>query len=386
MVALVLLLAYAATGGRAIGAGVATRVDADGADGVGVVATIPIGQELPSIAVDPAVHRVYVPLPESESVLAIDTDNTASRVRIKVGRHPEGLALDATAQRLYATNADDDTVSVVDASDGSLVGTLPTGARPRVVALDAERGLAYVGDDGDRALFRRTANPSGTVTVASIADRRAVASVPLGSNNELTVVDDVAVDPACGRAYVAASRKEAGALYGIPGEVAVDPAQGKTFVASDPGELLAFRGGCRGVLQGAAQKISVGGRPKGLALDRVARVLYVANYLSNSVSVVDALADRVLTTVGVDQNPLAVAVDESTHTAYVASEGSGAITVVRGVDRRVATGAEASGADAQGPSALPSLGGGGRPRWRAGGIAPRPAAPSASRGHAPLPG
>jgi YVTN family beta-propeller protein len=58
--------------------------------------------------------------------------------------------------------------------------------------------------------------------------------------------------------------------------------------------------------------------------------VFIANYGSSNVSVIDGVTDSVLTTVSVARNPQAIAVDPGNDKVYVASTREDAITVLDG--------------------------------------------------------
>ena len=84
-----------------------------------------------------------------------------------------------------------------------------------------------------------------------------------------------------------------------------------------------------------APAIGVGHDPRGVAVDRATDTVYVANFRSDTVSVIDGHTRKVTATVGVGHNPGAlgpdgVAVDPATDTIYVTNFGSDTASVIRG--------------------------------------------------------
>src|ERR1700733_11154965 len=67
--------------------------------------------------------------------------------------------------------------------------------------------------------------------------------------------------------------------------------------------------------------LAVGGGPQAVAVNPVTNKIYVANYLSSSVTVIDGETNAT-TTVGVGTNPNAVAVNPVTNKIYVPNTGS----------------------------------------------------------------
>jgi len=75
--------------------------------------------------------------------------------------------------------------------------------------------------------------------------------------------------------------------------------------------------------------------PCAIAVDYSSGKLFVANYGSNNVTVIEGTTDSVAATVSVGPNPQAIAVDSSNHKVYVASTREGAITVLDGTNHAV---------------------------------------------------
>jgi YVTN family beta-propeller protein len=74
--------------------------------------------------------------------------------------------------------------------------------------------------------------------------------------------------------------------------------------------------------------VPVGTRPVELELDPVRARLYVANFGSDTVTVVGAFSNTVLTTVPVGANPFGVAVDGLHSTAYVSNAAGDTVSVI----------------------------------------------------------
>src|SRR5579871_4280259 len=75
--------------------------------------------------------------------------------------------------------------------------------------------------------------------------------------------------------------------------------------------------------------IGLGNSPFGVAVDPVTNTLYVANTISNTVSVIDGATNSTLKWIKV-LGPTAVAVNPTTDTVYVAMQNGGNLTVING--------------------------------------------------------
>src|SRR5436309_581522 len=73
--------------------------------------------------------------------------------------------------------------------------------------------------------------------------------------------------------------------------------------------------------------IDVGQGPLGVGVDPGANVIYVANFLEDTVTAINGATDRVITTLGLGTNPFGVAVNRSNHLVYVTNSTSNHVTV-----------------------------------------------------------
>lgn len=82
-------------------------------------------------------------------------------------------------------------------------------------------------------------------------------------------------------------------------------------------------------------EVAVGGDPLAVAVNPVSRRAYVANARSNTVSVVDPSAERVLATVPVGSRPEHVAVDAEANRVYVVNSNERSVSVIDGASNDV---------------------------------------------------
>ena len=83
--------------------------------------------------------------------------------------------------------------------------------------------------------------------------------------------------------------------------------------------------------------IPVGTNPYRLDVDESANRIYVANYNSGTISVINGATDTVITTIPVSAKPFGVAVNEVTKRVYVTHEGSNLLSVINSNTNTVIT-------------------------------------------------
>ena len=81
--------------------------------------------------------------------------------------------------------------------------------------------------------------------------------------------------------------------------------------------------------------IGVVGGPYGVAVNPTTGTVYVANFLSNSVSVIDGSSNTVTATIGAGTNLFGVAVNPTTGTVYVVNPNSDSVSVIDGSSNTV---------------------------------------------------
>ena len=97
-----------------------------------VIAEIPVGQDVRSVALSPDGVWIAAVDRGAGTVALIDATNAAVRRTIAVGSHPRAAVWDAANPRwLYVAVEDADAVAVVDRTMGVLAGTVAVGRDPR---------------------------------------------------------------------------------------------------------------------------------------------------------------------------------------------------------------------------------------------------------------
>jgi YVTN family beta-propeller protein len=234
-----------------------------------------------------------------------------------VGPRPKAAAALPDESKLYVTNSEDDTVSIVNIDDPTLMTTLTVGATPLGIAVSPDGESVYVVNSGDGTVS--VIDP--TMTIPAVVDAYAVGATP-----------------------VACSLTEDGQTIFVTnsGDNTVS-----ILLAADGSALMA--------------PISVGSNPQGIATG--SRYTVVCNYDSGTVSIIDnASIVAVPPQVAVDSHPVSVVVDAKSEFAYVANYGSDSISVVNLEAKTVVATIDLSTMGSMGPRGL-ALDGPGEYLW-----------------------
>lgn len=277
-----------------------------------------------AVAINPATHRFYAVDQDGNRVLSIGPDEqTAS---IAVGRQPNAVGIDPAMNRIYVVNAGSGNVSVIDGSTNHVIATLPTDTRPYAIGIDAGLHRVYATNtfsdkvtaiDGTTNTAKQL--PLGSKDFVETDGRRHRAFFISYEDPALTVVDT----------DESAHREDLGLSH--PWGLAVDEQRGIVYLTEiGKNTLVAYHED-----SGKTDTASTGPMPDAIAIDEAANRIYVANYVGDSVTVLDGATLKPLTTVAAGHHPQALAVDGRRHRIFVANTHSNNVTVIDGASNRV---------------------------------------------------
>lgn len=217
------------------------------ADGIGVVelATRRLARTITGISDPERValsadgERLFVASEDQGSVVMLDVRSGKTLARTAVGAEPEGVDLSPGGIRVFVTSEAEGRVSILDANSATLVSQISVGLRPRSTAFSPDGLRAYVANKG-----------SGSISVLDTASLRRVKTLQLPSAM-------------------------------LPVRIVVPRAGTPLYVSTGRGKILATDPRTGRVLAWAESGV----RPRGMALNPDDTVLYVANELSNYISV-----------------------------------------------------------------------------------------------------
>lgn len=293
-----------------------------------------------AIAVDPVRNLVYVEVGYANgiAVLAINgsNDNVVATVPINDAFFPEGLAVNPVTGYLYAVSSctgippgntacsGEGAVYAINTDAMKVVANVSQ-AEPWAVAVNPTNDMLYVVNGGGCC-----GGDADSVAMINATSLSVVKAVPIGGTSAGAAVD---VDTATDRVYVVS--QDVGVLVfdgnmdslvatietgQTPSAVAVDSITDTVYVADYSSDTVTV---INGTTDRVAATVPVGKNPYGIAVNPVTDGVYVADFASDDVDVVNGVNDLVVQTLptGSGSDPKAVAVDPATDTAYVADAG-----------------------------------------------------------------
>ena len=198
-------------------------------------------------------YTLYVTAKDSNAVIVIDILTKNIIKKIDVGQGPIGLASDPNGQYVYVANSYSNNISVIDTRDNELINTIGAGGEPRYLCI-YQKYIVVSNSQSNNVNFidRYSSRIMSTVFVHS----------------------------------------QPGNL--IPGQ------RGWVYVAGERSHDISF---ITPGLNIAPRKLSAGQHPAGMALDKDRKLLYVANLMDNTISVVDLIREEEIKRIEVGDRP-----------------------------------------------------------------------------------
>ena len=250
-----------------------------------VLTTLRVGPEPYGVVADPTGRLVYVAVSGADRIDVVDTHLTQVVATIPVHPRPKGLAISNDGTRLYVTHFLSGMVSVIDLPSRSIRTVIATGPESNMaqrLVLHPTNGRAYLPHirsnvSNPHPLFDTTLFP-----VISVIDLAAEQHL-LTERLELSVVDRP---------------------VNLPFDLALSSdGQRMHIVYLGSGDMSVIELETRQVLA----HIEVGDGPRGIVLTPDDRTAYVANSLSDDVSVIDLNTFAEVTRIPVTTSPLSPA-------------------------------------------------------------------------------
>src|ERR1035441_12099 len=296
-----------------------------------VIATIPVGVEPASSAVNSTTNKIDVPnqcgndstcsSPYSQGTMTVINGATNNPAPVNVGYFPSTLAVNPVTNTIYVANqcgsdptcASDGTVTVIDGVSNTVIATVTVGSDPYGVAVNSVTNTIYVVNycGNDVSCFTY----SGTVSVINGTNNIVAATVPVGYAPYSPLVNSVT-----------------NKIY-VPNPCGSDP----TCNPANPGLNPPYPQGTVTVIDGTTNNptsINVGIFPLALDIDSATNQIYVANFCGDdpncgstaTMTVIDGVSHGTTDVQVGGYFPQAIAVNSVTNKIYVPADCAGDIS------------------------------------------------------------
>ena len=115
---------------------------------------------------------IFVSLERGNEIVVLNPDLT-ERKRIETSRRPRDMHFNAARDKLYVACGDDDVIDVIDVATLEVVDSIPTGPSPEVFAFSPDETQIYVSNEED-----------STMEIIDVASKTVSARVPTGAEPE----------------------------------------------------------------------------------------------------------------------------------------------------------------------------------------------------------
>jgi YVTN family beta-propeller protein len=306
----------------------------------------------PSIAINPTTNKIYVPNSDFNTVSVIDS-NTGNITNIPVGLAPMGIAINPASDKIHVANSGSNTISVINGDvDKKEPNDIPVGKTPLFVYVLSNK--IYVANSG-----------SNTISVINgDVDKKEPNDIPVGNypdiitgveqvlNTGMTRTEDSIYVLGLSSLSVIANATSHKTTAVIPVGLlptSIDYDSNNIYVAnshtSSPNITCQLTcGGTVSVVNGTNYKeigvIPVGIVPYSIKFDHYDNggsiyidKIYVANFGSNSVSVINDASDKIskikeITRIPVGRGPSFIEVSPSGDKIYVTDSLSDTVSVI----------------------------------------------------------
>ena len=299
-----------------------------------VIATWPVGGEPSGVVSNPAGKQIFVANRVTNDIAVLDAQTGAEEKRLMAGRGASYLTLSPDGSRIYATHVypnlspvrtglenrtpPQSEITVIDAARATVVDRIPLKAITGVfhLAFSADGRLGAVAEY----------HPKNMIPLAHLEHGGAFAytltllGADVGEPIELPLdeLDRYASQP-FGVAFTPDKRTLYVSVGGSECVLAIDVQRLLHFVHSHPRPASnSFATDLAASGNYVVARIPVGANPRGLAVSRDGRSLFVANRLDDTISVIDTRTNRVASTISLGGSRQVSALRHGEQTFYTA--------------------------------------------------------------------
>lgn len=216
-------------------------------------------------------RHLYVSNEEDATATVFDVETGELIAEYETGEEPEGVLATSDGKLVFVASEAADLVHVIGVEQGEVIADILVDTRPRRFALTPDESELWV-----------SAELAGIVNIIDVATLKLVADIaflPTGFRKEQVTPVDVLITKDGSRAYVALGRANHVAVVDVAKRAVID-------------------------------YLLVGKRAWGLALSHDEKTLYVANGLSDDLSIIDTQRLKVIKSVPTDLVPYGILIDD----------------------------------------------------------------------------
>ncbi len=278
-----------------------------GPSAIEVLGRVNVGPEPRGVVLSSDGKTAYVTVGVANEVVRVDTDSLKITGRVEVGREPRGIAITPDGSRLLVGNARAKSLSIITTADFKVERTQEIdGDNLRQVTISADGKTGLVANMRNR----RFATTRTNIDKGWVLGQR-LTRVTLDGSEPF---DTLSLDPeglAAGDAHGIAISNDAKILA-----VSCGGTHEVMLFRTDAKDPLPWReNNSRDLMvpdlardRTRFQRVALGGRPTEIAFAADGRTLFVANYLNDSVQIVDAESAKLLRTIALG-SPKTVSVE-----------------------------------------------------------------------------
>jgi len=220
---------------------------------------------------------------------------------VPVGSHPSAVVFDTNNKKLYVTNFDSNTVSVIDPITNTPVTTIPVGTNPSGMTFDPRFGNIYVDNFGSNSVSVIDGNPC----------------IDTGCTENQVIHTITGIPNPTGPA------RAAGIETSPNGNIFVPSQSTNAVYVIDAGSFAITQ----------TITVGIGSQPNQAEYDPITHTVWVTNFGSNTVSVIDANPGSsnfgiVIVIIPVGTGPRTPVYDSLNEEVYVTNEGSNTVSVI----------------------------------------------------------
>jgi YVTN family beta-propeller protein len=307
-----------------------------------------------SIAVNPNTNKVYVADPVNSTINIFDgkTNNLVSKVTVGKPETSHELAVNPNTNMVYVTDRDSHNITVVDGLSDRILTHVLLGDNSSSIAINQQSNMIYVANFDSHRVY-----------VIDGKTNRVIDNIVVPKKFVLNVENpSIAINPSTNYLYLvdgdantisvidskANNVTNTFQVTGHPSSIAINPITDMVYLANVQSDSISIFDSKTNSIPleknntsqsnqaaPAGVGIKVGIKPVGIAVNPNTDMVYVANYVSNTVSVIDGNKDILIDTIKVGRNPYSVAVDTITNRIFVTSIGTNSTTVIDGSSNKI---------------------------------------------------